>query len=64
MADLLVGDLAVVLEDVVVHGAGRDGNLLCDGLDIRETHIPSVWSASRAGGGGASGGREDPNNGE
>lgn len=32
MSNLLVGDLAVVLQDVVVDGAGRDSDLLRDGL--------------------------------
>lgn len=35
MADFLVGQLAVVLQDVVVVGAGGDGDLLCDGLHKR-----------------------------
>lgn len=34
MANLLVGKLAVILEDVVVLCAGGDGNLLCNGLRI------------------------------
>ena len=39
MIDLLVGDAAVVLQDVVVLGAGGLNELLGDGLMLRSSHV-------------------------
>lgn len=42
MSNLLVGDLAVVLQDVVVGSAGRDSDLLRDGLSMYCEFVKTV----------------------